>query len=67
MITLRQVNAELARQGIAAELVKGAGYFYFTGEAVQYAAEQGVYGVYRPNELSLAQWVQEARNRMQAI
>jgi hypothetical protein len=33
-VTLKTVNAELARRGIQAVLAKGSGYFYFwTGEA----------------------------------
>lgn len=67
MLTLKKINAELAKQGIPAELVKGDGYFYFCGEAVALAKEQGVYGVYRLNDLSLEQWIQEARERMQDI
>lgn len=67
MITLKAVNKELARLHISAELVKGDGYFYFSGEDVELAQEQGVYGVFRLNDLSLEQWVEEARQRMQDI
>lgn len=67
MLTLKKVNAELARTGIRAELVKGDGYFYFSGQDVELAQEQGVYGVFRLNDLSLEQWVEEARQRVQDI
>jgi hypothetical protein len=68
MLTLKKVNAELTRAGIRAELVKGDGYFYFVGQDVELAQEQGVYGgVSRLNNLSLKQWVEEARQRMQDI
>lgn len=67
MLTLRKVNGELTRAGIRAELVKGDGYFYFVGQDVELAQEQGVYGVFRLNDLSLEQWVEEARQRMQDI
>ena len=67
MLTLKKVNAELTRADIRAELVKGDGYFYFSGQDVELAQEQGVYGVFRLNDLSLEQWVEEARQRMQDI
>lgn len=67
MLTLKKVNAELVRLGIRAELVRGDGYFYFVGEDVELALEQGVYGVFRLNDLTLDQWVEEARQRMQDI
>ena len=67
MFTLKKVNAELVRLGIRAELVKGDGYFYFVGQDVELAQEQGVYGVFRLNDLTLDQWVEEARQRMQDI
>jgi len=65
--TLAAVNKALAAAGIDAELVKGDGYFYFVGQDVELAREQGVYGVFRLNDLSLEQWVEEARQRMQDI
>lgn len=68
MLTIKKVNAELVRLGIRAELVRGGGYFYFIGEDVELAKEQGVYGgVSRLNDLTLDQWVEEARQRMQNI
>lgn len=63
-VTIKQVNKALEAAGIKAELVKGDGYFYFHGEAMDNAAEQGVYGVYRLGELSVERWVQEAKERM---
>lgn len=62
--TLAAVNKALAAAGIDAELVKGRGYFYFAGSAVDCAKEQGVYGVFRLSDLSVTQWVEEARSKL---
>lgn len=64
-ITLKRVNAALKAEGIDAELVRGEGYFYFTGKAMDTVQEQGVYGVYRLGELSVERWVAEAKAKMQ--
>lgn len=58
MLTLETVNAAIAAKGIAAELVKGAGYFYFVGDAVENAFTTSVY-VYRVYHLPLDQWLAE--------
>lgn len=63
-VTLKQVNAALKAEGIDAELVRGQGYFYFTGKAMDVASEQGVYGVSRLGELSVERWVAEAKAKM---
>ena len=62
--TLAAVNKALAAAGIDAELVKGRGYFYFVGSDMDYAKEQGVYGVFRLSDLSVTQWVEEARSKL---
>lgn len=62
--TLAAVNKALAAAGIDAELVKGRGYFYFVGSDMDYADEQGVYGVFRLSDLSVTQWVEEARSKL---
>lgn len=62
-ITLAQVNKALKDASFDCELVKGRGYFYFQGPAVDLAGEQGVYGVYRLSDLSIEQWIQEAKER----
>ncbi|AFB83329.1 hypothetical protein PSV3_00171 [Septimatrevirus PSV32] len=62
--TLAAVNKALAAAGIDAELVKGRGYFYFVGSDMDYAEEQGVYGVFRLSDLSVTQWVEEARSKL---
>lgn len=64
-ITLVQVNKALRAASLDCELVKGSGYFYFQGPAVDMAQEQGVYGVYRLSDLSIEQWIQEAKERSQ--
>lgn len=55
--TINKVNAALKTAGHDAELVKGAGYFYFVGpDAPVYSS--GVY-VYHLNSFDVAQWVRE--------
>lgn len=58
MIQLTTVNTEIAKRGISAELVKGEGYFYFIGDAVEHADTSSVY-VNSLNELSLDRWMEE--------
>ena len=58
MIQLRTVNNEIAKRGISAELVKGDGYFYFVGDAVEHADAASVY-VNSLNELPLSRWMEE--------
>lgn len=59
MLTLRKVNKELAPFGV--ELVKGDGYFYFEGEVVDNKSYTSVY-VFRLNQLTLEQWLEEFQN-----
>jgi len=61
MLTINRVNKQIAAQGLKMELVKGRDYFYFFGKDVKHDAV-GVY-VYRLNELSLNQWLDEALER----
>jgi hypothetical protein len=63
-LTLSQVNREIRRRGIDAELHKGDGYYYFTGADVGHAFETSVM-VYRLNDLSLEQWMKELEYLMQ--
>lgn len=62
-VTIKSINMALADAGIDCEIVKGRGYFYFTGNAVDLAREQGVYGITRLNGYSIEQWVAVARER----
>lgn len=64
--TINQVNKALKAAGIDAELLRGEGYFYFSGKAMDVVQEQGVYGVYRLNELSVERWVAEAQGKIKA-
>lgn len=57
-VTLKKVNDELKKRGIAAELVKGKGYHYFTGDDCSGWPETSVM-VYNVNELTLDQWMTE--------
>jgi hypothetical protein len=59
-VTLRTVNQALRKAGITDELVKGAGYFYFVGEASNWP-KCSVY-VYRVNQLTIPQWIEEYRD-----
>lgn len=64
-LTLNKVNTHLKSIGINGELVKGSGYFYFSGDAFDFRdLESGVYCASRLNDLTLEQWVDEARARL---
>lgn len=56
--TLPRVNAEIRRRGINAGLVKGKGYLYFVGPAVELAIETSIY-VPHVGDLSVETWMQE--------
>lgn len=57
-LTLKSVNAELERRGIAERLFKGPGYFYFDeGNASRWRSSSVMTA--RLNSLSLDQWVSE--------
>ena len=58
---IRTINHAIKDAGLRMELIKGRGYFYFIGPDVNPHAE-GVY-VFTLNQLSVSQWVQEARER----
>lgn len=58
MLTLRQINDAIRDRGIRAVLMKGRGYFYFTGPDVELASSTSVW-VYQLNELTLPQWMAE--------
>lgn len=58
MLTLRQINDAIRDRGIRAVLMKGRGYFYFSGPAVELAPSTSVW-VYQLNELTLSQWLAE--------
>lgn len=59
--TIKQVNKAIAKAGIVGEVVKGRGYFWFTGDDI----ECGCTGVYvnKLGDLSLEDWVEEAKER----
>lgn len=78
-VTIKSINAALAAAGIKAEIVRDQGYFYFTGDAVDKALEQGVSGVYgvpgvyavygvydvaRLSDLTIEQWVELAKEKV---
>lgn len=58
MLTLRQINDAIRDRGIRAVLMKGRGYFYFSGQAVELASSTSVLA-YQLNELTLSQWLAE--------
>lgn len=58
MLTLRQINDAIRDRGIRAVLMKGRGYFYFSGPDVELASSTSVW-VYQLNELTLPQWMAE--------
>lgn len=59
-MNIRTVNKAIAEAGIRAQLVRGTGYYYFVGDDVSVTRATGVY-VYRLNELTLEEWLEEAR------
>jgi len=62
--TKKSIDAALKSAGISAEIVKGNGYFYFSGDSMNLAKQQGVYGVCRYSDLSVERWVDECRDLM---
>ena len=56
----KSVNDELARLGHKAELVKGAGYFFFRGSETDDWIDRSV-AVKTINSLTLKQWIAEFR------
>ena len=57
-LTLNAINRALAERGHAERLVRGRGYFYFTGGAASEWNRSGVY-VYHLNSYTLAEWLAE--------
>lgn len=66
MIRLSAINRALKELGIKMELVKGEGYFYFVGEDCDDRESTSVM-VYRLNQLTKEQWIEEARSLMKGI
>jgi hypothetical protein len=59
-ITLKAINAELARIGATARLARGGGYFYFQfGEAASWLDR--TVQVRKVSDLDLKQWIGEYR------
>ena len=58
MLTSRQINDAIHERGISAVLMKGRGYFYFSGPDVELAPSTSVWG-YHLSELNLSQWLAE--------
>jgi hypothetical protein len=57
-LTLKAINAELAKRGHHVRLEKGSGYFYFwTGEAADWLDRTNL--VPKVSSLTLEQWVEE--------
>ena len=63
-VTINRINQALLDADIQAEICRGEGYFYFMGSAMDYTQEQGVYGVWNLGELTVEEWVEEARKKM---
>lgn len=63
--TLKNVNAAIAAAGFAGyELVKGEGYFYFTGNDAHEFYDSSV-AVYRVSDLTIGGWVDELRRKIE--
>jgi len=59
-LTLKAVNAAIAAEGIALELVAGEGYFYFVGEGSEHARDASIM-VFRLNHQALEGWIADAK------
>ncbi len=59
--SLKSINQRIAHMGDIV-LYKGAGYFYFIGDSVDFT--DGVY-VNKISDLSFEQWIQEATDRLE--
>ena len=57
-VTLKSINAELAKRGYDSRLERGGGYFYFSGGAAENWLDRTV-RVSSLDSLSLEQWVGE--------
>jgi len=57
-VTRKKINAAIAAIGGTEEIVKGRGYWYFAGGASSGWLSSSVY-VYRLDDLTLAQWIEE--------
>ena len=60
MLTLKRVNAEIAKSFPEFELFKGDGLFYVVGPDTELWDQTSIY-VYRLNMLNLTQWVEEVK------
>lgn len=59
-ITTKAVNKALVANGINAEIVRGEGYWYFSGEGTGTWKSTSVYTM-RLNDLSVHEWVEQAK------
>jgi len=55
--TFKAVNAAIAAKGYKAELIKGAGYFYFVGDDVRIDAPSTY--TYRLTDFTVEEWMAE--------
>lgn len=55
-LTIKSVNKAIAARGIKAELVKGDGYFWFSGDDVEYASTTSVM-VFNLNSMPIESWM----------
>lgn len=60
-MTIKAINKKIQAEGIALELVKGSGYFYFMPLDSNMTSDIPSVMVYRFADLSEAQWITEAR------
>ncbi|WP_225694464.1 hypothetical protein [Pseudomonas savastanoi] len=64
-VTLAKVNAALIASGFEEQLQRGAGYFYFAGGTAELWPRTSVM-VSRLGDLSVKEWVAEARDYKEA-
>lgn len=63
-VTINNVNKALQDTGIDAIIVRGKDYYYFVGEDISCECEAGVYCGPQISNLSIEEWVEEAKVRM---
>ena len=60
-MSVKTVNKTLLAMGISAELVKGKGYFYITGEDVSNISTTMIC-VSKFSDMTDSQWIEEVKN-----
>ena len=64
-LTLNSITKAVRALGYRkVELVRGRGYFYWSGGIANRFSEQGVYGIFRLSGMTLKAWVNDFKRRV---